>query len=80
KIIAELKDTGVGMSKDKIESILKKELQNSTGGTAGELGTGLGLSLSLELLEKNNCKVQIESVPGEGTQITIEMQANVNGH
>lgn len=66
-----IKDTGVGMDIDKVNSILKKELQNSRTGTAGELGTGLGLSLSLELLEKNNCGVDIKSKPNQGTEITI---------
>ncbi len=74
-VTLEITDTGLGMPKEKIESILKKEVQNSKSGTAGESGTGLGLSLSLELLEKNNCKVNITSQPGEGTTTTISMKA-----
>lgn len=73
-VILKIKDTGVGMGGDQIKSILEKELQPSSSGTAGEMGTGLGLSLSLELLEKNNCKVAIESKPGTGTEVTIEME------
>lgn len=80
KVNVEVKDTGVGMSQEKIESILNKELQSSTSGTSGEMGTGLGLSLSMELLEKNNCTVQIESEPNKGTCISVEMQAHENGH
>ncbi|WP_425390287.1 ATP-binding protein [Ekhidna sp.] len=71
KITMSIKDTGVGMDLKKINSIMKKELQNSRSGTGGELGTGLGLSLSLGLLEKNNCTVSISSEPNNGTEIKI---------
>lgn len=72
-VVLEIKDTGLGMEQNKIESILKKELQNSKSGTNGEAGTGLGLSLSIELLEKNNCQVNIISQPGKGTTTKISM-------
>ncbi len=75
-IILEIEDSGLGMDQSKIDSILKKEVQNSKSGTAGEVGTGLGLSLSLELLEKNNCDVTISSEPGKGTVTTISMRSN----
>ncbi|WP_462252518.1 PAS domain-containing sensor histidine kinase [Ekhidna sp.] len=75
-VILEIADSGLGMDQTKIDSILKKEVQNSKSGTAGEAGTGLGLSLSLELLEKNNCDVAISSELGKGTVTTISMQPN----
>ncbi|WP_370089156.1 PAS domain S-box protein [Ekhidna sp.] len=68
-----LRDSGVGMDLEKINSILKNELQESASGTNGELGTGLGLSLSLGLLQKNNCKVKIESEVNKGTEICIDI-------
>ena len=68
-----IKDSGIGMNEDQIHSILSKEVQVSSSGTAGELGTGLGLSLSLELLEKNHCKVEIQSQKGLGTTIKIRI-------
>ncbi len=78
RVILEIVDDGLGMEQDKIESILNKELQNSKSGTQGEVGTGLGLSFSLELLEKNNCDVKIESEPGKGTRMIIGMQVAEN--
>ncbi|WP_420577200.1 PAS domain S-box protein [Ekhidna sp.] len=77
-IILKIKDTGVGMDENKVKSILDKELQPSSSGTAGEMGTGLGLSLSLELLGKNNCEVDIQSEVNIGTEITIKMEASKN--
>lgn len=76
KVQLTLEDDGIGMSQEKVDSIMKKELQTSKFGTEGESGTGLGLSLSLELLEKNNCEVKIESGEKKGTKIVIEMQAS----
>ncbi|WP_436515136.1 PAS domain-containing sensor histidine kinase [Ekhidna sp. To15] len=77
KVILEIEDNGLGMEAKRIESILNKDLQNSKSGTEGEGGTGLGLSFSLELLEKNNCDVKIESEVGNGTKIIISMQADI---
>jgi len=64
-------DTGVGMSSDQVDSIIKKEIQDSQAGTAKELGTGLGLSLSLGLLEKNNCRISVNSELNKGTTFEI---------
>lgn len=68
-----IRDNGVGMTDEKIQSILNKEFQPSSTGTEGERGTGLGLGLSLELLEKNNCSVSVKSESGEGTRIEIQI-------
>ncbi|MEQ9468564.1 MAG: PAS domain-containing sensor histidine kinase [Ekhidna sp.] len=68
-----IQDSGIGMDKEKIASILKREFQSSSAGTEGERGTGLGLGLSLELLEKNNCKVSMSSQSGQGTRVEIEI-------
>ena len=76
KVLLTLEDNGIGISQKKVDSIMKKELQTPNFGTNGESGTGLGLSLSLELLEKNNCEVMIESEEKKGTKIVIEMQAS----
>lgn len=70
-ILVELADKGRGISKEMLNSIMKKELQKSVAGTMGETGTGLGLSLSMGLLEKNNCTISLESKLGEGTTFKI---------
>lgn len=73
-----ISDNGVGMDTDKINSILNSELQESMGGTAGEMGTGIGLNLSLDLLAKNRCKVEIESETNKGTKIKIDIPTHPN--
>lgn len=69
-------DTGIGMNSATIDSIIKKEIQDSQAGTEREMGTGVGLSLSLGLLEKNNCKVSVSSELNKGTRFEIEIPRN----
>lgn len=60
-------DSGVGISdeaKSKLFSISKKQ---STNGTAGEKGTGLGLMLSYEFVKLSGGQIDIESNVGKGT-------------
>lgn len=60
-------DTGIGISEEdlpklfRIDQVFKKE------GTAGERGTGLGLILCKEFVEKNKGKIRVESEVGKGT-------------
>ncbi len=70
-ILIEISDSGAGMSQEMIDSILKKELQKSQEGTSGEMGNGLGLSLSIGLLEKNSCILSIDSKLRNGTTFRI---------
>ena len=71
--IIKVSDSGVGMDSSTIDSIIKKEIQNSQEGTEREMGTGLGLSLSIGLLEKNNCEVSVESEIDKGTIFEIKI-------
>ncbi len=71
--IVSIQDTGVGMSSEQINSIIKKEIQKSKVGTDKEMGAGLGLSLSLGLLEKNNCDISVTSEIDKGTTIEIKI-------
>ncbi len=71
--IISISDSGIGMTSDTIESIIKKEIQKSKTGTNKEMGAGLGLSLSLGLLEKNNCDVSVTSEPDKGTRFQIKI-------
>lgn len=61
-------DTGVGLSKEQMDKVFALDHKASTIGTAGERGTGLGLPLCKEMIEKYGGKIWVESVPGEGTQ------------
>lgn len=64
-----VKDTGVGVSKEKIQLIIKGGLLSNRG-TSGEIGTGLGLNLCMEYAKKNAGRIDIRSEEGQGTEIT----------
>lgn len=61
-------DNGVGLSEIKINEILNFTHIQSTSGTNEESGTGLGLSLCMEMIKKNNGTLSIESEPGVKTE------------
>nr|WP_319401011.1 two-component regulator propeller domain-containing protein [uncultured Carboxylicivirga sp.] len=66
-----VEDNGVGMSKEKAMSLFDKDGLESTVGTRGESGTGIGLFLCKELVSKNNGKISVVSTEGEGTKFVF---------
>ncbi|MDL2228531.1 tetratricopeptide repeat-containing sensor histidine kinase [Bacteroidales bacterium OttesenSCG-928-K03] len=62
-----IKDTGIGMNKEQINDIFRIDYQQSKSGTAGEQGSGLGLIVCKELLEKHGSVLEIESEKGKGS-------------
>ncbi|HEY9045991.1 MAG TPA: ATP-binding protein [Ohtaekwangia sp.] len=68
-----VKDSGVGLSQEEIDKILGKEYFTKYG-TAGEKGSGLGLMLCREFVEKNGGTLLIESKRGEGSIFTFNVK------
>jgi signal transduction histidine kinase len=64
-------DKGIGMSEQKQKEIFSKEVISSEYGTESERGTGLGLVISKELIEKQKGKISVESIEGKGSNFTI---------
>lgn len=62
-------DTGIGIEASRIKNIFNLGRSSSTFGTENEKGSGLGLLLCKEFIEKNNGTIWIESEPGKGTRI-----------
>ncbi|MCP9751862.1 tetratricopeptide repeat-containing sensor histidine kinase [Ferruginibacter sp. HRS2-29] len=65
-----VQDEGVGLTAEQINSILSNQ-NDTTKGTKGEKGSGLGLFLVRELLQKINATLKIESEPGKGSSFVI---------
>ena len=61
-------DTGVGIPENNIDEIFKIDSNISTQGTEDEPGTGLGLIISREFVEKNGGSINVKSKEGIGTQ------------
>ncbi len=62
-----ISDSGIGMSKNVLENLFKIENKVSTPGTAKETGTGLGLILCKEFIEKHGGKIWVESELDNGS-------------
>ncbi|MBT4218423.1 MAG: PAS domain S-box protein [Rhodospirillaceae bacterium] len=60
-------DTGIGIPSGQEENIFALDQKTSTIGTAGETGTGLGLPLCKEMIEKNGGTIWSECTSGEGS-------------
>ena len=63
-----VKDDGVGIAESDLQKILDKRDMFHTVGTNNESGTGLGLSVCMEMLALSNSKLLIETEPGKGSR------------
>jgi len=66
-----VKDNGTGISPENRNKLFRIDEQYRTDGTADEKGTGLGLILCKEFVEKNNGTISAESEEGKGSRFTI---------
>lgn len=70
-----IKDTGVGISQDRINRLFQIGENISTQGTKKEKGTGLGLILCKEFIELNRGKISVKSKPGAGSEFSFTLPA-----
>ena len=67
KVIVEIKDNGPGITKED-----QKRIFDPFYTTKGKKGSGLGLYITKQLVERNNGKIKLKSKIGEGTQFKLE--------
>ncbi len=72
-----VQDNGVGISPELIQRLFLLETNHSTPGTKGEKGTGLGLILCKEFIEKHNGKLWVESEVGKGSRFIFTLPLNM---
>jgi len=72
-ILIIVSDTGVGISKDELKKIFNKFYQAYTGDDRKNEGTGLGLFICREILQKHDGEIWVESELGKGSQFFVKL-------
>ena len=68
-----VEDKGVGIPADKISAIFEIDKRRNTLGTDNEQGTGLGLILCKDFIEKHEGKIWVESIPEKGSKFMFSL-------
>lgn len=71
-----IEDNGVGIPENIITDLFKLDSHYTTNGTDNEEGTGLGLVLCKEFVEKNGGHISVDSKEGVGSKFIVELPAN----
>jgi signal transduction histidine kinase len=66
KVHVKVADTGIGIPEDKIPYLFDQFTSTSQSGTSGEVGTGLGMSIVKEILEKHGSPSAWKAKPEKG--------------
>ncbi len=68
-----IRDNGIGIDSSDLHKLFNPDMLFTKSGTEGEKGTGIGLMLCKEIIEKNDGEIFVESELGKGTVFTIKI-------
>jgi signal transduction histidine kinase len=71
--IISIADTGIGMNAEQIQNLFSIDKKQSKSGTAGEQGSGFGLIVCRDMLQKHGSRLYIESEEGQGSRFWFEI-------
>lgn len=71
KAVVKVIDQGIGMDEETRKNLFRIDIAQSSRGTAGETGTGLGLILCKEFVARHNGEIRVESEKGKGSTFTV---------
>jgi signal transduction histidine kinase len=72
-VLISVSDTGIGITPENIANLFSISEKVYSEGTEKEKGTGLGLILCKEFVEKHGSKIWVESEVGKGSQFKFTM-------
>jgi len=70
-IIFSIADTGHGISKEDLPHIFDKFYRSKDSQIAEQIGSGLGLAMTAEIIHLHGGEIEVQSEPGQGTKFTI---------
>jgi two-component system CheB/CheR fusion protein len=76
KIIVEIKDTGIGMSKEIKEKLFTPQISSLLKARKENKGAGIGLLLAKSFVEKNGGEIWVESIEGKGSSFYFSIPVN----
>lgn len=76
RVQVHIKDSGIGMDEEKLNTLFKIDEARSEKGTEGEAGTGLGLILCKEFIEMHEGSICVDSKPDAGTEFFFVLPLN----
>ena len=71
-------DTGIGMEQDYIETIFEPFSRASNSSSSKIEGTGLGLTIAVNIARMMNGDIKVESILGKGSKFTVTVQLKIN--
>ncbi len=74
-----VKDTGIGMNPEFIKTIFEPFTRERTSTVSGIQGTGLGMSITKNIVDMMNGTIAVNSEPGKGTEFTIDLTFRIHG-
>jgi len=73
-----IKDSGIGIKKEDLSKLFDNNIKFTSWGTDGEKGSGLGLILCKEFVEKNKGSLKVESKEGKGSSFIFTIPKETN--
>jgi two-component system, sensor histidine kinase and response regulator len=78
-IVLSVEDNGIGMNPDRLSKLFDISNTHSSEGTGSESGTGLGLIICKEFVEKHGGRIWVESAEGKGSKVKFILSISEKG-
>lgn len=80
RVYISVEDTGIGIDKITLEKLFRIDATIKSKGTAGEKGTGLGLILCREFVEKHGETISVKSALGSGSSFSFSLPVSIKNN